>query len=52
MPSTESEFLRLVKIMDLLREKCACVKKQTIETLRHVSIEETYELSEAISAKD
>lgn len=52
MPSTESEFLRLVKIMDELREKCPWDKKQTIETLRHLSIEETYELAEAISAKD
>lgn len=52
MPSTESEFLRLVKIMDELREKCPWDKKQTIETLRHLSIEETYELAEAISSKD
>lgn len=52
MPSTESEFLRLVTIMDELREKCPWDKKQTIETLRHLSIEETYELAEAISAKD
>lgn len=52
MPSTESEFLRLVKIMDELREKCPWDKKQTIDTLRHLSIEETYELAEAISARD
>ncbi len=52
MPSTESEFLRLVSIMDELREKCPWDKKQTIDTLRHLSIEETYELAEAISAKD
>ena len=52
MPSTESEFLRLVNIMDELREKCPWDKKQTIDTLRHLSIEETYELAEAISAKD
>ena len=52
MPSTETEFMRLVAIMDELREKCPWDKKQTIDTLRHLSIEETYELAEAISAKD
>lgn len=52
MPSTETEFMRLVTIMDELREKCPWDKKQTIDTLRHLSIEETYELAEAISAKD
>ncbi|MFN8248308.1 MAG: nucleoside triphosphate pyrophosphohydrolase [Ferruginibacter sp.] len=45
-------FLRLVKIMDELREKCPWDKKQTIHTLRHLSIEETYELADAISSED
>jgi XTP/dITP diphosphohydrolase len=38
--------------MDELREKCPWDKKQTIETLRHLTIEETYELADAISASD
>tara|TARA_B110000003_G_C16458051_1_gene460658 strand:+ start:53 stop:832 length:780 start_codon:yes stop_codon:yes gene_type:complete len=39
---------RLLTIMDELREKCPWDKKQTIESLRHLTIEETYELGEAI----
>ena len=50
--TTETTFNRLVTIMDELREKCPWDKKQTIQTLRHLSIEETYELAEAISAED
>lgn len=42
-------FNRLLNIMDDLREKCPWDKKQTIETLRHLTIEETYELADAIS---
>lgn len=42
-------FLRLVSIMDELREKCPWDKKQTIETLRQLTIEETYELADAIA---
>ena len=38
--------------MDELREKCPWDRKQTIQTLRHLTIEETYELAEAISAED
>ncbi len=45
-------FLRLVKIMDELREKCPWDKKQTIETLRPLTIEETYELADAITEND
>jgi MazG family protein len=45
-------FLRLVTIMDELREKCPWDKKQTNETLRHLTIEETYELADAIDAGD
>lgn len=46
---TAAAFLRLVNIMDELREKCPWDKKQTIQTLRHLTIEETYELADAIS---
>jgi XTP/dITP diphosphohydrolase len=41
-------FERLLNIMDDLREQCPWDKKQTNETLRHLTIEETYELSDAI----
>jgi len=50
MPETIADaFLRLVRIMDELREKCPWDKKQTIETLRQLTIEETYELTDAIT---
>ena len=42
----------LVKIMDELREKCPWDKKQTIHTLRQQTIEETFELADAITDKD
>lgn len=42
-------FIRLVNIMDELREKCPWDKVQTIHTLRHLTIEETYELADAIT---
>ena len=41
-------FDRLLTIMDELREKCPWDKKQTIQSLRHLTIEETYELGDAI----
>src|SRR6478736_5748577 len=41
-------FDRLLTIMDELREKCPWDQKQTIESLRYLTIEETYELSDAI----
>jgi len=41
-------FERLLAILDDLREKCPWDKKQTMESLRHLTIEETYELSDAI----
>ncbi len=41
-------FDRLLTIMDELRENCPWDKKQTMESLRHLTIEETYELSDAI----
>ena len=47
MAETES-FSRLLNIMDELRAKCPWDKKQTIESLRHLTIEETYELADAI----
>jgi XTP/dITP diphosphohydrolase len=50
--SLEKSFTRLVSIMDDLREKCPWDKKQTIETLRPLTIEETYELVDAITDKD
>lgn len=53
MPSSSAEeFDRLVKIMDDLREKCPWDKKQTIQTLRQLTIEETYELADAITEQD
>src|SRR5215210_1851145 len=45
-------FERLVSIMDELREKCPWDKKQTIQSLRQMTIEETYELADAITEKD
>lgn len=45
-------FKRLLDIMDDLRAKCPWDKKQTLESLRHLTIEETYELSDAIMKKD
>ena len=45
-------FLKLVGIMDELREKCPWDKKQTIRTLRQLTIEETYELVDAITDED
>jgi MazG family protein len=50
--SNATDFLRLVKIMDELREKCPWDKKQTIQTLRQLTIEETYELTDAITDGD
>lgn len=45
-------FERLLNIMDDLRAKCPWDKKQTLESLRYLSIEEMYELSDAILDKD
>lgn len=49
---TAEAFMRLVNIMNDLREKCPWDKKQTIETLRNLTIEETYELGDAILNQD
>ncbi|MGY6649897.1 nucleoside triphosphate pyrophosphohydrolase [Wenyingzhuangia sp. IMCC45574] len=43
---------RLLTIMDELREQCPWDKKQTLESLRHLTIEETYELADAILTND
>ena len=45
-------FERLLNIMDDLRAKCLWDKKQTMESLRHLTIEETYELGDAILNND
>ncbi|MEI7595342.1 MAG: nucleoside triphosphate pyrophosphohydrolase [Bacteroidota bacterium] len=45
-------FQRLLDIMDELRAKCPWDKKQTFDTLRHLTIEETYELADAIIEKN
>ncbi|MFT3902033.1 MAG: nucleoside triphosphate pyrophosphohydrolase [Niabella sp.] len=47
-----SSFNRLVKIMDELREKCPWDRKQTIHSLRQMTIEETYELGDAVLDED
>jgi XTP/dITP diphosphohydrolase len=53
MQNTISDsFLRLVSIMDDLREKCPWDKKQTIATLRQLTIEETFELADAITEEN
>lgn len=43
---------RLLDIMDDLREKCPWDKKQTLQTLKHLTVEETYELTDAIDKND
>ena len=45
-------FSQLLDIMDDLREKCPWDQKQTLQTLRHLTIEETYELSDALLKED
>ncbi len=45
-------FKRLLDIMDDLREKCPWDREQTLESIRHLTIEETYELSDAILDND
>lgn len=52
MKSTADSFQALVTIMDELREQCPWDRKQTIHTLRSMTIEETYELADAIDAND
>lgn len=50
--TAETAFSRLLGIMDDLREKCPWDRKQTIQTLRQLTIEETYELADAITEND
>jgi XTP/dITP diphosphohydrolase len=52
MNDVNCAFGRLVKIMDELREQCPWDRKQTIGTLRPLTIEETYELADAITEGD
>jgi len=52
MNNALESFGRLLQIMDELREKCPWDKSQTLESLRYLTIEETYELSDAILEKD
>ncbi|MBK8295901.1 MAG: nucleoside triphosphate pyrophosphohydrolase [Saprospiraceae bacterium] len=52
MSELANAFLKLVNIMDDLREQCPWDKKQTIHTLRSLTIEETYELADAIIQED
>jgi XTP/dITP diphosphohydrolase len=51
-PQKLAAFDRLLTIMDELRANCPWDKKQTLESLRHLTIEETYELSDAIIEGD
>ena len=52
MNKKSKAFVRLLTIMDELREKCPWDKKQTMDSLRYLTIEELYELSDAILDKD
>ena len=51
-PEQLKAFDRLLSIMDELRAKCPWDKKQTLQSLRHLTIEETYELGDAILDND
>jgi XTP/dITP diphosphohydrolase len=52
MNETTKSFEKLLEIMDTLRENCPWDKKQTLESLRYLTIEEMYELSDAIMEND
>jgi XTP/dITP diphosphohydrolase len=52
MKEKEQAFGRLLEVMDKLRAECPWDKKQTLESLRYLTIEETYELSDSILEKD
>jgi len=45
-------FGKLLDIMDEIREKCPWDRKQTMQSLRHLTIEETYELGDAVLDND
>lgn len=51
-PAKLAAFDRLLTVMDELRENCPWDMKQTLESIRHLTIEETYELSDAILEND
>src|SRR6185295_5567026 len=50
--SLVQSFLKLVQIMDDFREKCPWDRKQTVQSLRQLTIEETFELADAITTED
>src|SRR5687767_321265 len=52
MTDPGSGFQKLITIMNELREKCPWDRKQTIQTLRQMTLEETYELADAITDED
>lgn len=52
MSTAQVAFDRLLRIMNELREQCPWDRKQTLESLRMLTIEETYELADAIDRKD
>lgn len=52
MPKTAGVFLKLIQTMDELREQCPWDRKQTIQTLRSMTIEETFELADSITETD
>ncbi|MBD2768799.1 nucleoside triphosphate pyrophosphohydrolase [Hymenobacter sp. BT664] len=51
-PAQLAAFGRLLDVLDRLRTECPWDKKQTLQTLRHLTIEETYEISDAILRDD
>ena len=51
-PAQLAAFGRLLDVLDRLRQECPWDKKQTLESLRHLTIEETYEISDAILRHD
>jgi XTP/dITP diphosphohydrolase len=52
MEEKVAAFKKLLEIMDELRVKCPWDREQTLESIRHLTIEETYELSDSIMEKD
>ncbi|HEX2534963.1 MAG TPA: nucleoside triphosphate pyrophosphohydrolase [Chitinophagaceae bacterium] len=52
MEDVKNAFARLVTIMDELREQCPWDRKQTFQTLRPMTLEETYELADALTEND
>jgi XTP/dITP diphosphohydrolase len=51
-PAQLAAFGRLLDVLDRLRQECPWDKKQTLQSLRHLTIEETYEISDAILRED